>query len=440
MAPRAYFSFEHPIGEARRAEGQARSAAGDPRSHRPQAPPGRTGQRLGDRPEHPGHLERGARRQLRQHLSRASPPRGGRLRHRALGDDRQQPPRALLHPHCGRPKASGRRARRLGEIHGRARSHPGVRMMRLQGLTVRLRALLGRRAAEADLDEELQYHLEKEIERLRALGWEPEAARLEAKRLFGNAPLYKEEVRDAWGARWIEALGQDIRVSLRGFRRAPGFAATVIATIALGLALNTTAFTIFDSYILKPLPIRDPTTLYDTGWRERNGRIDVRIGWREFLALSRSPVVPQSFAYRSEERRGEKEPLLGLAVSGNAFQVLGATAAIGRLFGAAEATPPAGLPVMVLSHAAWKAKFGGDSTIVGKRILVNGMPLTVIGVAAEKFTGIGPVPPDYWAPITLLARLRNEPDFFGPDDPPVVHAIVRVKDGISARAARAALA
>src|SRR4051812_47115259 len=109
----------------------------------------------------------------------------------------------------------------------------------MRGLIARLRAILGRNSAESELDEEMRYHLEKEVERLIAAGRSPGDARLEAKRLFGNAPLYKEEVRDAWGARWIEEIVQDVRVSLRGFRRAPGFVATVIATISLGLALNT---------------------------------------------------------------------------------------------------------------------------------------------------------------------------------------------------------
>ena len=309
----------------------------------------------------------------------------------------------------------------------------------MRGFFARLRALLGRQSAESELDDEMRYHLEKESERLIAAGWDAGAARLEAKRLFGNAPLYKEEVRDAWGARWLDEIVQDVRVSLRGFRRAPGFVATVVATISLGLALNTTAFTIFDTYVLKPLPIKDPATLFDTFWHDRNGRIESRIGWKEYQRIVESPVVKETFAYNIAMVRSGEQPLIGLLFSGNAFQVLGARPQLGRLFGPADAEPPDGWPVVVLSHAAWVSKFGADSNVIGRKILINGMPLTVLGVATPDFTGIGAVPPDFWAPITMLGKLRNAVSLFDPSNPPDIRAVVRVKPGVSTREARAAL-
>src|SRR5947207_393393 len=110
----------------------------------------------------------------------------------------------------------------------------------MRSLLVTLRALLRRGPAEAELDEELRYHLEREVERLVASGLSERDARLAASRGFRNAGVFKEEVRDAWRIRWFEQITQDIRFAARGIRRAPTFALTVIGTIALALGLNTT--------------------------------------------------------------------------------------------------------------------------------------------------------------------------------------------------------
>src|SRR5690349_4694275 len=105
----------------------------------------------------------------------------------------------------------------------------------LERLTLRVRALLRTRALEAELDEELRYHLEAETARLVARGMTPGDAAIAARRAFGNPTQLKEEIRDGWGRRGLERLGQDARYAWRSFRRAPAFALTVIATIALAL-------------------------------------------------------------------------------------------------------------------------------------------------------------------------------------------------------------
>ncbi|PYO28697.1 MAG: hypothetical protein DMD73_04710 [Gemmatimonadetes bacterium] len=103
------------------------------------------------------------------------------------------------------------------------------------------------------------------------------------------------------------------------------------------------------------------------------------------------------------------------------------------------AAPPAGEPVLVLSHDAWQGKFAGDSGIVGKKVLVHGIPVTVVGVAAKGFTGIGTVPPDFWAPITLLNRLEGSDDLFGAKEAQVLRPVLRLKRRVDERQARAAL-
>src|SRR5271157_4836763 len=143
--------------------------------------------------------------------------------------------------------------------------------MNWSDLLLRLRALIFRRRLENELDEELQFHIAMQTRKNLAAGMPPDEARRQARVQFGGVERAKEECRDTRGIRWIETLLQDVRYALRGFRRTPGFALTVVATIALGLGLNTTAFTIFNAYVLRPLSVRDPYSLYQFTWVNRKG-------------------------------------------------------------------------------------------------------------------------------------------------------------------------
>src|SRR6266852_1038804 len=138
-------------------------------------------------------------------------------------------------------------------------------------LLLRLRALLIWRRVEHELDEELRFHIEMQTRKYRAAGMNSREAARRARVQFGGVELAKEECRDARGIGWIESLLQDTRYALRGFRRTPGFALTVVATIALGLGLNTTVFTFFNTYVLQPLNVSDPYSLYSFTWLNRKG-------------------------------------------------------------------------------------------------------------------------------------------------------------------------
>ena len=130
--------------------------------------------------------------------------------------------------------------------------------MNWNDLLLRLRALLVWRRVEHELDEELRFHIEMQTRKNVAAGMNAREAARRARVQFGGVELAKEECRDVSGIGWIETLLQDVRYALRGFRRTPGFALTVVATIALGLGLNTTLFTIFNAYVLRPVAVRDP--------------------------------------------------------------------------------------------------------------------------------------------------------------------------------------
>src|SRR5438067_3702630 len=237
----------------------------------------------------------------------------------------------------------------------------------------------------------------------------------------------------------MDTLLADLRYALRGFRRSPAFVATVVLTIALGLGLNTSVFTIFDAYVLRPLAIRDAGSLFEVFFQDRRGW-GKSLSWRQYQDLRALPISSESFAHNSAFARSERGPMLGHDVTGEAFRVLGAVPALGRTLLPEDATLPHGEPVLVLSYDAWRGKFGGDSGLVGRKIVVHGIPLTVVGVAAKRFTGIGrTLPPDFWAPVTLLSRLEGSDDLFGAKEPEVLRAVLRLKPGVDERQARAAL-
>src|SRR5439155_12411935 len=187
---------------------------------------------------------------------------------------------------------------------------------------------------------------------------------------------------------------------LRGFRRTPSFALTVVVTIALGLGLNTTLFTIFNAYVLRPFSVRDPYGLYRFTWRNKAGDGHL-FTWREFEDLKKeNPVFSEIVALdQLSFVRVQGHTLFGNLVTGNYFRMLGINTAFGRILRPDDSSAPGSSPVLVLSYSAWKNKFASDPNIVGKKLLVHGCPLEVVGVAREGFNGLSEVRVDFWTPI-----------------------------------------
>jgi len=306
-------------------------------------------------------------------------------------------------------------------------------------LLLRLRALAFRKRVERELDEELQFHLEMERRKNAAAGVsDTEAAGL-ARVQFGGVEQAKEECRDARGLFWIDTILQDVRYALRGFRRTPAFALTVVATIALGLGLNTTLFTIFNAYVLRPVAVRDPYSLYSFYWINKAGE-GARLTWREFEDFRKqnsafSEVMGHHFLFA----RVEGHPLEGQFVTGNYFRMLGVLPALGRTLLPGDDAAPGSEPVIVLSYAAWQRKFGGEAEIVGKKLIIHGYPLTVVGIAKEGFSGLGDTPHDFWAPMSMAGQVEDGPSLFGPEQPRRIDIVGRLKPELSARQATAAL-
>ncbi|HEX4810839.1 MAG TPA: ABC transporter permease [Bryobacteraceae bacterium] len=311
--------------------------------------------------------------------------------------------------------------------------------MRWNDLLLRIQALVFRKRVERELDEELRFHLAMESRKQAAAGAsDGESARL-ARIRFGGLEQIKEECRTTRGTQLIETVLQDVRYALKGFRRTPAFVLTVIGTIALGIGLNTALFTIFNAYVLRPLAIRDPYSLYSFTWINHAGQGHA-FSWREFESFQKkNPAFSECAASRFLDARANGHPLMGELVTGNYFEMLGVNAARGRTLLPEDSAAPGRDPVIVLSYSAWKDKFGGDADIVGKKILLRGYPLEVIGIAKQGFSGLGDAPRDYWTPLTMAAQLETGPDLFGPEEPEELRIIGRIERGLTVRQAESAL-
>jgi predicted permease len=265
-----------------------------------------------------------------------------------------------------------------------------------------------------------------------AAGIPESEARRRARVRFGPKALIEDQCRDARGIGFIETLRQDIRYALRSFRRAPTFAITVIATIALGLGANAAVFTLFNAYLLRPLEVRDPYSLYGFTWRTQNGRFH-SFTRAEYEQLKRdNHVFSEMFASRKQLiARIEGRPAYGKLVTEEYFRVLGVEAALGRTLQPEDARDPGREAVVVLSHAFWLSQYGGDPHIVGTTLGVRGRSCEIVGVLREGFAGLDLLPHDFWAPLALAPQID--------DGPSPLEIIGRLRPDVSPKSAEASL-
>ena len=204
----------------------------------------------------------------------------------------------------------------------------------------------------------------------------------------------------------LDAARQDSRYAARALVRSPLFTLTAVLSVAIGVGSTTAIVTLADTLLLRPPPgVGAPERLVTVG-RTANGEgfdnlsypnfVDYRDGARTLSGLAAMQMEPRSMSLTGPEGG---EPIQGTIVSGNFFDVLQARPALGRFFLPEEDRTPRTHPVVVLSHAFWRERFAGDSNIVGQRIVLNGSPFTVVGVAAEGFRGPFVVSSDVWVPV-----------------------------------------
>ena len=270
-----------------------------------------------------------------------------------------------------------------------------------------------RRSLERGLDRELQYHFDRRVADLAAAGIpEPEARRRVAVEL-GLAQV-REEVRDLWLTRWLRDLLYDLRFSARSFLRSPGFTATTLLSLALGIGATTAIYSLVDQVILHALPVREPERLVLVDW---NGDDLITGAFGSFnlmpypicRGLQQQTRLLDGVLCRAEievnlTAGGDPRPVAAEIVSGAYFTVLGVGPALGRVIEPADDAGYGTGPVVVLSYDFWQAQFGGAADIVGRKVLIGNHPMTVIGVAAAGFRGVdvGAVPA-FWIPTSMYA-------------------------------------
>lgn len=316
-----------------------------------------------------------------------------------------------------------------------------VRFNFKKDLQLRFRALFRRHREETDLNDELDFHLEMQTRRNRQSGMSDEEARHHALLQFGRPAAVREECRDQRRIGFLETLIQDVRYTLRGFRRAPLFASIVIATIGLGLGVNTAAFSLFNAYVLRPLAVADPYSLYQLSWRNHAGEQHSLFTEAQFrLFLEKNPAISEVHAVRGFPLRLNGRHVFAELVTGNYFSMLGVGTVKGRTLHPSDSATPGQGAVMVLSFAAWHNVFGDDPDIIGRKLLVHGYPIEVVGVAREGFSGLGDFPRDFWIPVTMYQQLMAaNPVPSLPTAPDLLYVIARLKPGISESQAQSML-
>lgn len=281
-----------------------------------------------------------------------------------------------------------------------------------------LRNLLRRDRVERDLDDELRGYLDALVaEKVRA-GVSEDTARRAALIELGGMEQVKENVRDTRAGALFDSLARDVKHAVRGLRRSPGFAIAVATTLTVGIGLNTSLFTLVYATLARPLPVRDGRRVVNvyqqlrgTGMREVRGTTSW-VSFADFQAYATAPAFTSMSAYASTTVTisGAAAPIASELVSCEYFRTTAVRMAIGRPFSADECAHPGSGPVVVLSNALWASHFGSDSSVVGRVIQVNALPLTVVGVAEAGFNGIALQPASLWLPVTQQPALAHGRD------------------------------
>jgi predicted permease len=265
----------------------------------------------------------------------------------------------------------------------------------------RLAYLLRRRRHDDELAEELEFHREMREREVADTGLDPHAVGAVVGRAMGNLTVAREAARDAWGWRWLHDLVQDTHYALRTLLRQPMFTMSVVATLALGVGVNTTMFSLVDHLMLRPpAHVTAP---------ERLVHLPSIRNYRHVLNLRERAPSMEVAAYASRTLslgRGEDARSVAVEfVSHNYFSLLGVQPGLGRWFSAQEETPGTLSAVAILSDRLWRRWFKGDPSMLGQSMWVSNGLYVVVGVAPPGFTGALVNPVDIWLPISANPAL-----------------------------------
>ncbi len=210
----------------------------------------------------------------------------------------------------------------------------------------------------------------------------------------------------------VEALIRDVRFAVRGLRRAPGFTAVAVATLAVGIGMNATIFSVVSSVLFRPLPVERPAELVNVYGHAVTSSSHDALSYPNYQdyraqATTLSGLAAHSNFFANLSIDGSSELVVGEIVSDNFFDVLGVRPVLGRAFVAEEFAGPGAGPVAVLSHTFWQTRFGGAPDVVGRAFRMNGVVYTVVGVAPKRFGGTFPaVTVHMWVPLSMLDHVE----------------------------------
>ncbi|MBV9032952.1 MAG: ABC transporter permease, partial [Acidobacteriaceae bacterium] len=270
------------------------------------------------------------------------------------------------------------------------------------------------RNLESGLDRELKYHIDRRVSDLTQSGLPEREARRRAMLELGGITQVQEEVRDIWLTQWLRDFAYDLRFSARSFLRNPAFTITAVLSLALGIGATTAIYSLVDQVVLHALPVHEPERLVLVDWK--GDHLCCGMGTYNLMSypicrdLQQQDRFFEGVLCRAAttvnlSTGGEHRPTAAEIVSGSYFPVLGVKATLGRVLGPGDDGTPGANPLVVLSYGFWKTQFASAPDVIGRKVLVNRNPMTVIGVAAPSFRGIdvGEVP-SLWIPASMAAQ------------------------------------
>jgi predicted permease len=282
---------------------------------------------------------------------------------------------------------------------------------------LRLRSILRGGRVERELDEELQFHLDRKIEEGIAKGLSPREARYAAMRAMDGLEQRREEMRDMRRIHWLTDFLDDVRYAIRSLRRAPGLAAFVVATLALGIGMTAAPFSMVDALIFRPYPVPHPSsvvslvsTTHDNSFEHFSYReyLDIRGNTKNYDGvIANADLGAVGFSAQPGDTPRVRA---GMMVSGNYFRVLGVEPQLGRGFREDEDEVPGRDAVVVLGPDFFKAEFASDPSVIGRVVRLNGTDFNVIGVAPESFPGMQIFyRPDFYMPLAMARVFSTNP-------------------------------
>jgi predicted permease len=302
-----------------------------------------------------------------------------------------------------------------------------------------------RRNLEHGLDRELLYHVDRRVSDLVLSGVPEGEARRQAILELGGLTQVREEVRDVWLTRWLRDFVYDLRFSMRSFLHSPSFTATAVVSLALGIGATTAIYSLVDQVLLHALPVHEPERLVLVDW---NG-LEVAGGFGSYNLMSYplcrdlqqqgqffAGVLCRAATTVNLSTGGDHKPTPAEIVSGSYFPALGVRPALGRLLTMEDDQTANASPVVVLSYDFWRTQLAGAPDVIGRKVLVNQHPMTVVGVAAAGFRGIdvGEVP-SLWIPASMSAQaIPGFTDLLGRTR--WMQVLARLKPGVTVAEAR----